>query len=121
MKLTKKQSRFVDYYIEYHGDGTKAAIAAGYSKDSARYIASENLTKPHIVAAIDEVNDEIRNDRIADMQEVSAFWTEVMRDEEQHMGQRIKASEHIARSNAAFIDRVDNTGDIELKIEWLED
>lgn len=121
MKLTKKQQRFVDYYIKYNGDGNKAAIAAGYSENSARFIASENLTKPHIVAAIDEINEEIRSERIADMQEVSEFWSDIMRDDSVHVGQRLKASEYIAKTNAAFIDRVDTNEDIDLKIEWLDD
>jgi phage terminase small subunit len=51
--LTPKQALFV---IEYLKDmnGAKAAIRAGYSQDSAKEIASENLTKLNIRAAIDE-------------------------------------------------------------------
>lgn len=53
MALSKKQRDFVDSYVT-HWNGTKAAIDAGYSKASARFIASENLTKPNIQAAIEE-------------------------------------------------------------------
>lgn len=49
--LTLKQSRFVDAYIAT-GNGAMAAIAAGYSEATAREMAHENLTKPHIMRAI---------------------------------------------------------------------
>lgn len=51
--LTAKESRFVDEYM-VDLNGTQAAIRAGYSPDSARQIASENLSKPYIQAAISE-------------------------------------------------------------------
>ena len=52
-KLTKKQQQFV---LEYLKDlnATQAAIRAGYSKNSAKEIGYENLTKPHIKEKIDE-------------------------------------------------------------------
>jgi phage terminase small subunit len=53
MELTPKQQRFVDEYL-VDLNGTRAAIRAGYSADSARFIAAENLTKPNIRAAIEE-------------------------------------------------------------------
>ena len=52
-KLTKKQDAFVKEYLLNGGNGNKAAIKAGYSEDTARTIAAENLTKPNIKAAIE--------------------------------------------------------------------
>lgn len=49
--LTPKESRFVDEYM-VDLNATQAVIRAGYSAKSARQIASENLSKPHIQAAI---------------------------------------------------------------------
>lgn len=50
-QLTEKQHRFVqEYLIDFNA--TQAAIRAGYSKESARTIGMENLTKPSIKAAI---------------------------------------------------------------------
>jgi phage terminase small subunit len=51
MKLTAKQRLFVQNYL-LSGNGTQAAIAAGYSARTARSIASENLKKPAIAAAV---------------------------------------------------------------------
>lgn len=51
--LNPKQQRFVDEYL-VDLNATQAAIRAGYSVDSARQMASENLSKPYIQAAISE-------------------------------------------------------------------
>jgi len=51
MKLTSKQIIFCqEFIIDFNG--SRAAIAAGYSKNSARSIASNLLTKPNIQAVI---------------------------------------------------------------------
>lgn len=52
-KLTAKQKRFVEEYL-IDLNATQAAIRAGYSPNSARDIGSENLTKPHIRARVEE-------------------------------------------------------------------
>ena len=51
--LTDKQARFVEEYL-VDLNATQAAIRAGYSIDTARQIASENLSKPNIADAIAE-------------------------------------------------------------------
>lgn len=49
--LTVKQQRFVhEYLVDYNG--TQAAIRAGYPAGSARQVASENLSKHDIAAAV---------------------------------------------------------------------
>lgn len=50
--LTPKQRKFVDEYL-IDLNATQAAIRAGYSKKTANRIASENLSKPVIQAAIE--------------------------------------------------------------------
>ena len=55
-KLTAKQKRFIDFYLQ-HYNAARAAREAGYSEKSAKEIGNENLTKPHIKAAIDKENE----------------------------------------------------------------
>lgn len=51
VKLTDKQQIFIkEYLIDLNA--TQAAIRAGYSKDTAKEMGYENLTKPHIADAI---------------------------------------------------------------------
>lgn len=68
-KLTPKQKRFCDEYL-IDLNATQAAIRAGYSKKTARFIATENLTKPNIQAYLEkrmrkrEERTEITQDRV---------------------------------------------------------
>ena len=48
-ELTGKQKKFCEEYI-YDFNGTRAAIAAGYSENTASEMAYENLNKPQIKA-----------------------------------------------------------------------
>ena len=56
-KLTAKQKRFCEEYI-IDWNGTRAAIAAGYSKKTAYSIAHENLRKASISNYIKSIKDE---------------------------------------------------------------
>lgn len=60
-ELTEKQEAFCKEYL-VDLNATQAAIRAGYSEDSCRFIGHENLTKPYIRARIGELMDE-RNKR----------------------------------------------------------
>jgi len=51
-KMTAKQQAFCEAYVSNGFNGTKAAITAGYSENSAQEIGSENLCKPIIAEYI---------------------------------------------------------------------
>lgn len=57
--LTLRQARFVDEY-PFCGNGSEAARRAGYSEKTAKEIASQNLTKPAVAAAIEARQAEYR-------------------------------------------------------------
>ena len=80
MKLTEKQRRFVDYYVET-GNATESARRAGYSSKTAEAIGLENLGKPRIKAAIDARLRELEDKRIAKADEVMQFLTSTLRGE----------------------------------------
>lgn len=52
-QLTPKQKKFCEEYL-IDLNGKQAAIRAGYSKNSAEAIASENLRKPYVAAYLSE-------------------------------------------------------------------
>ncbi len=61
-ELKDRQKRFVaEYLVDLNA--TKAAIRAGYSKNSASEIGYENLRKPHIAEAIEKAQEK-RNKRV---------------------------------------------------------
>lgn len=86
MKLTEKQRRFVDYYVET-GNASEAARRAGYAEKAAYRTGSENLRKPQVKAAIDARLKEFEDKRIAKADEVMQFLTSTLRGEvkEEHV------------------------------------
>jgi phage terminase small subunit len=50
------------------------------------------------------------------MEEVKQFWTNTMRNREVEFKDRLKASEYIAKTNAAFIDRQEISGTTGVRI-----
>lgn len=114
-RLTQKQQAWVDYYKQGHS-AAEAARLAGYGGKNHDVIGAQNLVKlrGHIV----DRDAVLEAPRIADMVEINAFWTAVMRDEAQETKERLKASELRARSAGGFIDRQ------ELRMvdsEWFKD
>lgn len=79
-KLTEKQKRFADYYIE-SGNATQAAINAGYAKRSAQQMGAENLLKPVIKSYIDERLEQIASERIMSAQEAVELLSSIARAE----------------------------------------
>lgn len=80
-KLSPKQQRFVDAYIEL-GNATEAAKRAGYkcrSYSAYGAVGSENLKK--LKDFIDVRLGEIKSKRTADLTEVMEFLTSVLRGE----------------------------------------
>lgn len=139
MKLTEKQKRFCDYYIET-GNATEAAIRAGYSEKTARFIGAENLTKPNIKNYIDNKLKEMEDKRIAKAEEVLKYLTSVMRGEEteevvvvEGLGEgmssattikkqvgareRIKAAELLGKRYALFTEKLDVNEPISITIK----
>lgn len=80
MKLTEKQKRFADYYIE-SGNATESAIKAKYSKKTAKEIGSENLTKPHISEYINKRLAEMDSKRVMGATEALQMLTSIARGE----------------------------------------
>lgn len=57
-KLTDKQRRFCEEYV-IDWNATRAAIAAGYSENTAQQMGAENLTKPVIAEYIEEIQKDL--------------------------------------------------------------
>ena len=79
-KMTAKQQMFCDEYL-IDLNATQAAIRAGYSKKTARQMATENLAKPVIKQYIEKRMAEKEEALIAKQDEVMKYLTSVMRRE----------------------------------------
>lgn len=124
-KLTVKQQRFVDFF---DGNGTETARKAGYkgSDNTLAQVARENLRKPQILKAILDRENQRNNKDIATREERQNFWTDVLNDKEEKIGERLRASELLGKSEGDFLQRheVDTNldfGVIELPAEEDDD
>lgn len=102
--LNPKQKLFCEYYC---GEGKcnikKSALLAGYSETYAGHRAAECLMKnPEVLAYIKELTADSTNERIAEIDNVMQFWTNIMLDEEQATRDRLRASELLAKVKGAF-------------------
>lgn len=111
--MNEQQKRFADYYIET-GNATESYKRAGYKAKGnvAEVNASRLLRNAKVQEYIVERNKQLESDRIADMEEVKTFWTNTMRNNEVELKDRLKASEYIAKTNAAFIEKQQITGEM---------
>lgn len=80
MKLTVKQKKFADFFIE-NGNATQSAIKAGYSKKTAYQCGAENLRKPQIKKYIEQRMAEIESKRIMSATEAVQLLTSIARGE----------------------------------------
>lgn len=113
-KLTEKQKRFIDYYIET-GNATKSAELAGYKGKNLDNVGSENLGKlgKYIKIKLESKD----NERIASQDEVLEYLTRVMRNEEKDafgldasLQDRTKCAELLGKRYKLFTDKQEITG-----------
>lgn len=115
--MTLKQKKFVDEYIKC-GNATEAYKLA-YSLKSNNVAAVNSfrlLRNPNLRKYIQERNKDFFDDNVADIREVKEFWTGLLRDTEARMSDRLKASEFIARTNGAFLDKIEIKESVPIKI-----
>ena len=120
--LNERQRRFANEYA-ISGNAYQSAKSAGYSEKYAKAQSHRLLENVGIKEAIEERNKAVESEKIADMKEVKEFWSNLLRDDENDVKDRLKASEYIAKTQGAFIDKqdVNMTGDLGIKVLWTDD
>lgn len=132
--MTAKQKRFCEEYL-VDCNATQAAIRTGYSKKTARAVGQRLLTNVDIKKYIDEQLKQIKNEKIADAQEVLEYLTSVMRGEQKEQialltgegvqdlvqkdvsaKDRLKAAELIGKRYALFTEKVELQGETTVQI-----
>lgn len=104
MELTERQKRFIDFYIQT-GNATESCRLAGYRGNNLDRLGHENLRKleNYIKPRIEELD----LSRTATLEEIFQYWTKVMYDESIRCSDRLRASELLAKSQGAFVDKVE--------------
>lgn len=119
-KLTEKQKRFIDYYVET-GNASEACKLAGYKGKNLNNIGSENLAKlgKYIKVKLDEKEKQ----RIASQDEVLQYLTKVMRGEEKDqfgldasLQDRTKCAELLGKRYGTFVEKKEVSGDYTVEL-----
>jgi phage terminase small subunit len=105
--LTPKQRKFVLAYRET-GNGVQSAKRAGYkgNDNTLHSVATDNLRKPTIRAALQSLQAPADKKQIASGDEVLETLTKIFRNPEASDKDRIKAGELLGKRYALWIDRV---------------
>ena len=112
--MTPKQERFCQEYV-IDLNATRAAIRAGYSRKTARFIAAENLSKPNIKQAIAELQREFR-ERLEVTRESVTQQLREDRDLAYKQGQAaaaVQATVSLAKLHGLMVDK--------RKVEFVDD
>ncbi len=115
-KLTSKQQAFIEFYADPQSksfnNGVESARRANYKGNDRTLaaIASENLTKPNIISGIAVFIAGIKEKTVANRAQRQQFWTDVMQASP-HMGDRLRASELLGKSEADFTENIINKSD----------
>ena len=125
-RLTIKQQKFVDGYVNNGGNGVEAIRVAGYNcrtDNSARVQASENLKNPNIILAIEQsgysdsrIVDtkaiergrrlDLAERRISTREDRAEFLTGIYLDEAFPIGSRLQAVQLLGKMYGDYLDRV---------------
>lgn len=98
-KITPKQKKFADFYIE-SGNATEAAKKAGYSEKTAYSIGQRLLKNVEVSAYIAKRQKEIESERLCTLKEIQEFRSRVIRGEEKDaFGLDIEIADRLSACN----------------------
>ncbi len=128
MNLTAKQKRFCEEYI-VDCNATQAAIRAGYSVKTAYSMGQRLLKKVEVQKYIMKLMENVKNENIADAEEVCQYLSSVMRGEKKEQvlrfngdgvqvisdidvstKEKLKAAELLGKRYGLFTDKVEVDG-----------
>jgi phage terminase small subunit len=104
MSLTAKQARFVTEYL-VDGNGTQAAIRAGYSQRTANEQGSQLLAKLSIAEAVAEGQQALTRATIADAAERREVATAILRNTEEEANARLKAADVLNKMDGLYVQK----------------
>ena len=108
-KLSRREQTIINYKAN-GGNMKKAMIDAGYSETYA------DKNSKYLLGIIGEQiksdQDSIKSKKIKSVEAIQEWWSETMDDETVEMKDRIKCSENLAKSQGAFIEKVEVAGQI---------
>ena len=111
MKLNARQKSFCEFYVA-SGNATESAIKAGYSKKTARSIGQRLLTNVDIKKHIKELQEKTKTSRIMTAIERREFLTEVIKNGNEKVQDRLKALDILNKMDGEYIEKMQLSGQV---------
>lgn len=112
-RLSLREQRFILAYLgQANGNGTKAAILAGYARKGADVRAVELLGRRSVQQAIAAKVEKLEAKGIATAAEIDAVLTEALRDTKATWGDRVAAAKELNKVTGRHITRVEGNLDV---------
>lgn len=118
-KLTPKQKKFCQN-IARGKNATQAALDAGYSADTARQIACENLTKPYILQEVEQAAQKAQQK--LDYKDAQHFIDlgrmQQLAEQKGDIATALKALVQKGKLCGLYVDKLEATQTLTLKDDW---
>lgn len=121
--IRMKQQQFADEYIRNGGNGAQAykAVCPGVTDESAMVGACRWLSNVNLQEYIKKRNEELKNDRIADLAEIKEFFSATLRNPQLRTADRLKAAELLAKTEGAFLERREVDNAVTIQIDGVDE
>ena len=111
MKLNARQKAFCEYYVAC-GNATESAIKAGYSEKYTNKNVSKIRQNTAVQEYIKELQEKAKTSRIMTAVERREFLTEVIKNGNEKVQDRLKALDILNKMTGEYIQKVEVNGDI---------
>ena len=115
--LTKKQRKFCECVVWECLDYSKSARKAGYADNgNIAAIASAILKSKYVQEYIEYLQSIDYDDGVASTQEILTFFTDVIKDVDSSMKDRIAAADRLAKTKGLFVEKIEQNLKTEISI-----
>jgi phage terminase small subunit len=104
----KRRAFVLAFTAEGGGNATAAARSAGYAKPTVE--GSRLLRIANVWAAVEALRIPAEDAKVLSIDALRELWTKWAHDDDAKRADQLKATEHLAKSLGAFVDRTEVSG-----------
>ena len=111
LKLNARQKSFCEFYVA-SGNATESAIKAGYSETYSKTRTNVLLQNVEICRYIKELQEKAKTNRIMTAIERREFLTEVIKNGNEKLQDRLKALDILNKMDGEYIEKMQLSGQV---------
>nr|DAF51169.1 MAG TPA: Terminase small subunit [Myoviridae sp. ctQVY25]DAW81369.1 MAG TPA: Terminase small subunit [Caudoviricetes sp.] len=112
MKLNARQKSFCEFYVA-SGNATESAIKAGYSEKYTNKNVSKIRQNTAVQEYIKELQEKAKTNRIMTAVERREFLTEVIKNGNEKLQDRLKALDILNKMDSEYIEKMQLSGQVD--------